>query len=252
MELVLYKVEAHIARITLNRPEKRNALTPELLEGILSALERAAKEPDVTLVLIRGEGKDFCAGFDLKEFNRRGSKDVMNNLDDARALANILLAIRRHPRPVIAAVQGRALGGGGGIAAASDLVLATDTAKIGYPEVNIGYIPAMVASLVTRAISDKRMFELFATGDAISAPEAQAIGLVNRVYPEAEFEASVEAYVANLAQKSASALSLTKRLLYQIDGQTLEKAVETGMFFNVIGRMTEDAQRGFERFSKKE
>jgi methylglutaconyl-CoA hydratase len=252
MELVLYTVESHIARITLNRPEKRNALTPELLEGILSALERAANEPAVTLVLIRGSGKDFCAGFDLKEFNRRGSKDVMNNLDDARALANILLAIRRHPRPVIAAVQGRALGGGGGIAAASDLVLATDTAKIGYPEVNIGYIPAMVASLVTRAISDKRMFELFATGDAISAPEAKAIGMVNHVFPEAEFDAGVEIYVANLAKKSASALSLTKRLLYQIDGQTLEKAVETGMYFNVIGRMTEDAQRGFERFAKKE
>ena len=252
MELVLYKVDSHIARITLNRPEKRNALTPELLEGILSALERAAKEPDVTVVLIRGEGRDFCAGFDLKEFNRRGGKDVMNNLDDARALANILLAIRRHPRPVIAAVQGRALGGGGGIAAASDLVLATETARIGYPEVNIGYIPAMVASLVTRSISDKRMFELFATGDSIAAPDAQAIGLVNRVFPESEFDAGVEAYIANLAGKSASALSLTNRLLYQIDGQTLEKALETGMYFNVIGRMTEDAQRGFERFAKKE
>lgn len=252
MELVLYKVESRIARITLNRPEKRNALTPELLEGILAALDRAAKEPDVTVVLIRGEGKDFCAGFDLKEFNRRGSRDVMNNLDDARALANILLAIRRHPRPVICAVQGRALGGGGGIAAASDLTVATDTAKIGYPEVNIGYVPAMVASLVTRAVSDKRMFEMFATGEPVAAPEAAAIGLINHVFPEMEFDARVEEYVTKIAQKSASALSLTKRLLYQIDGQTFEKAVETGMYFNVIGRMTEDAQRGFEKFAKKE
>ncbi|MEQ1947715.1 MAG: enoyl-CoA hydratase-related protein [Bryobacteraceae bacterium] len=252
MELVLYKVESRIARITLNRPEKRNALTPELLESLQAALDRAAKDPDVTVVLIRGAGKDFCAGFDLKEFNRRGSKDVMNNLEDARALANILLAIRRHPRPVITAIHGRALGGGGGIAAASDLTLATDTAKIGYPEVNIGYIPAMVASLVTRAISDKRMFEMFATGDPITAPEAAAIGLINRVFPEAEFDAAVEAYVAKIAEKSASALSLTKRLLYQIDGQPLEKAVETGMYFNVIGRMTEDAQKGFEKFTRKE
>ncbi|MEQ1883594.1 MAG: enoyl-CoA hydratase-related protein [Bryobacteraceae bacterium] len=252
MELVLYKIESRIARIALNRPEKRNALTPELLEQLQDALDRAAKDPDVTVVLIRGEGKDFCAGFDLKEFNRRGSKDVMNNLDDARALADILLTIRRHPRPVIAAIHGRALGGGGGIAAASDLTLATDTAKIGYPEVNIGYIPAMVASLVTRAISDKRMFEMFATGDPIAAPDAAAIGLINRVFPEAGFDAAVEEYVAKIAQKSASALSLTKRLLYQIDGQSLEKAVETGMYFNVIGRMTEDAQKGFEKFTKKE
>jgi methylglutaconyl-CoA hydratase len=252
MELVLYNAADGIARLTLNRPEKRNALTPELLAEISAALARAAEDPAVKLVLIRGAGKDFCAGFDLKEFNRRGSSGVMSNLEDARALANILLGIRKHPRPVIAAVQGRALGGGGGIAAASDLVLATETAKIGYPEVNIGYIPAMVAALVRRAIPEKRMFEMFATGESVTAPDALAIGLVNHVYAEAEFDAAVEAYVANIAQKSASALSLTKSLLYQIDGLTLEKAIETGMYFNVLGRMTEDAQRGFAQFAKKE
>jgi methylglutaconyl-CoA hydratase len=163
----------------------------------------------------------------------------------------VLLAIRRHPHPVVAAVQGRALGGGAGIATACDLIVATESAAIGYPEVKVGFVPAMVGALLRRAVSEKRMFELLAGGEPVAAREAQAIGLINQVFADAEFVARTEAYVRNLSAKSASALSLTKQLLYHTDGMTLEKAIEAGVLMNAVSRSTEDAKRGFAGFQKK-
>jgi len=249
MDLILYRAEAGIARIALNRPEKRNALNAELIAALDSALARSAKDASVRVVLITGAGKDFCAGLDLMALDK--SNDPLEHMETARSLAGVLLAIRRHPRPVVAAVQGRALGGGAGIATACDLIVAAESAAIGYPEVKIGFVPAMVAALLRRAVSEKRMFELLVSGEAVAAPEARAIGLVNQVFADAEFEARVEEYVQNLASKSASALSLTKQLLYHTDGMTLEQAIEAGVQMNALSRTTEDAKRGFAGFVKK-
>jgi methylglutaconyl-CoA hydratase len=250
-ELVLYRSESGIARITLNRPEKRNALNADLISGLKESLATAAQEPDVKVVLITGAGKDFCAGLDLLALDRGNSAGVLDHMTAARHLADLLLSIRKHPHPVVAAVQGKALGGGAGIAVAADLVLATDTAAIGYPEVNIGFVPAMVMAFTRRTLPEKKMFELFATGEHLPANEAVAMGLFNRVYPEAEFTAKVEAYVQNLAAKSATSLSLTKALMFHTDGMTLEKALESGVQMNAMSRTTDDAKRGFERFGKK-
>ena len=251
MDLILYRAEAGIARITLNRPEKRNALNAEVIAGLGDALARSAKDAAVRVVLITGAGKDFCAGFDLLSLDKGNDAGAVEHLETARRLADVLLAIRRHPRPVVAAVQGRALGGGAGIASASDLILAAESASLGYPEVKIGFVPAMVAALLRRAVTEKRMFELLVSGEAVGAPEAKSIGLINQVFADAEFESGVEAYVQNLAAKSASALSLTKQLLYHTDGMTLEKAIEAGVQMNALSRTTEDAKRGFARFGKK-
>ena len=152
---------------------------------------------------------------------------------------------------MVAAVHGRALGGGAGIAAACDLVVASESAAFGYPEVNIGFVPAMVAALVRRNVTEKRMFELLTSGTPVAANQALAIGLINRVFPDAEFAAGVAAYVQNLAQKSATALSLTKRLLYHTDAMTLEQALEAGVWMNALSRTTSDAQSGFAGFVKK-
>jgi methylglutaconyl-CoA hydratase len=149
---------------------------------------------------------------------------------------------------VVAAVQGRALGGGAGIATACDLILAAESAAIGYPEVKIGFVPAIVGALLRRSATEKRTFELLVSGEPVAAPEAKAIGLINQVFADAEFEALVETYVQNLAAKSASALSLTKQLLYHADGMTLEKAIEAGVVMNAVSRSTEDAKRGFAGF----
>ena len=251
MDLILYRAEGGVARITLNRPEKRNALNAEVIAGLGDALARSAKDAAVRVVLLTGAGRDFCAGFDLLALDKGNDAGAVEHMETARRLADVLLAIRRHPRPVVAAVQGRTLGGGAGIASASDLIVAAESGSLGYPEVKIGFVPAMVAALLRRAVTEKRMFELLVSGEAVGAPEAKSIGLINQVFADAEFEAGVEAYVQNLAAKSGSALSLTKQLLYHTDGMTLEKAIEAGVQMNALSRTTEDAKRGFAGFGKK-
>ena len=251
MPLVQYRAEDGVAHITLNRPEKRNALNAEMIAAFHGALDEAAEDAAVRVVLIRGAGQDFCAGMDLVALDRGNDASALDHLHTARRVAGLLLAIRKHPRPVVAAVQGRALGGGAGIATAADLILMADTAWIGYPEVKIGFVPAMVAALLRRAVTEKRMFELLASGESIPAKEALAIGLVNRVIDEAGFEAGVDAYVHGLTEKSVSALTLIKSLLQQTDGMTLEKAIEAGAVMNAVSRTTEDAKKGFAGFRKK-
>jgi methylglutaconyl-CoA hydratase len=159
MDLILYRAEAGIARVTLNRPEKRNALNAEMIAGLGDGLRRSAADESVRVVLIAGAGKDFCAGMDLLALDRGNDTSPLEHLNTARQLADVLLAIRKHPRPVVAAMRGRALAGGAGIASASDLILASKSAWIGYPEVKIGFVPAMVAALVRRSVTEKRLFE---------------------------------------------------------------------------------------------
>jgi len=248
MDLLIYSVDAGVAHITLNRPEKRNALNPELIAALGEALAISSHDAKVRVVLIAGAGRDFCAGLDLVGLDAADEAGALGHLASAQNLAGVLLAIRRHPRPVVAAVNGRALGGGAGIATACDLIVATESAALGYPEVKIGFVPAIVAALLRRSVSEKRMFELLAGGEPVVAREAQAFGLVNHIFADAEFEVRVEAYVKNLAAKSASALSLTKQLLYHTEGMTLEKAIEAGVMMNAVSRTTEDAKRGFAEF----
>ena len=251
MEPIAYHAAGGVARITLQRPEKRNALNPELIAALRQALAQAAKQEDVRVVLLTGAGKDFCAGLDLKALDEASGTGILDHLQSARMFGDLILDIRRHPHPVIAAVHGRAFAGGAGIATASDLILASESASFGYPEVKIGFVPAIVAVLLRRSLGEKRAFELLAGGENVSAQDAHALGLVNRVFADAEFEQGVDAYVADFANKSASALSLLKNLLNQTDGLSLEKAIEAAVQTNALARMTEDAQRGFEKFVKK-
>lgn len=249
--MILYSSESGVARITLNRAEKRNALHPELIAGLKDALARSARDQDVRVVLIRGAGQDFCSGADLAALDRAAEAGVMDHLGAARELAGVFLAMRNHPRPVVAAVRGRALAGGCGLATACDLILASESAQFGYPEVKIGFIPAMVMAILRRSVSEKRAFELIATGEIVSAAQAHAAGLINRVYSDAEFDSSVEDYVTALAAKSASAVSLSKNLLYHMDGMSFDTAIEAGVHANALARMTDDAKRGIGRFVRK-
>jgi methylglutaconyl-CoA hydratase len=249
--LILYSLENGIARVTLNRAEKRNALHPELIAGLNAALMRSAEDGNVRVVLITGAGQDFCSGADLAALDRAAEAGVMDHLSAARELANVFLAIRKHPRPVVAAVRGRALAGGCGLATACDLILASESSQFGYPEVKIGFIPAIVMAILRRSLCEKRAFELITTGEIISAAQAHAVGLINRVYSDAEFDASVADYITALAAKSSSAVTLSKNLLYHVDGMTFDAAVEAGVHANALARMTDDAKRGIERFVKK-
>ena len=245
-----YAGAAGVARITLDRREKRNAITSEMIAALSEALQRSADDSMVRVVLIRGAGQDFCAGLDLSEV-LKSAEDAPAALASARRLGHLYIAMRRHPKPIVAAVQGRALGGGAGIATASDLIIATESAQFGYPEVKLGFIPAIVATMLRRAVNERQAMELALTGEPISAARAHAIGLINRVFPDGEFDAGVERYVAALAEKSASAMSLSKTLLYQTDGMSFEASIEAGVQANVQARMTDDFKRGVERFLKK-
>ena len=244
--MILYQVEQGIARITLNRPEKRNALNPELI----AELQKAVQDSD-RLILLTGAGNDFCSGADLSGLQNQADANVLDHMASAREMADLFIAMRRYPHPIIAAVRGRALAGGCGLATAADIILASESAKFGYPEVNIGFVPAMVMAILRRCVSEKRAFELITTGDVVSAQTAFDYGLVNRVFADETFDVDVHAFASKLASKSQSALMLSKRLLYHMDNMTFEAAIEAGVQTNVIARSTEDCKRGIERFLKK-
>jgi methylglutaconyl-CoA hydratase len=251
-EVVLYSVEGALARITLNRPEKRNALNDALITGIKDGLRKAAGDEQVRVVVISGAGKDFCSGADLSALQKIAGASVAENSEDARALLELFLLIRQVPVPVVAAVTGRALAGGCGLATACDLVLASDSARFGYPEVKIGFVPALVMAILRRNVSEKRAFELVTRGEELGAHAAKEIGLVSQVFSDETFAADVEAYVKRFEQLSKQAITLTKGLLYQIDGMAFVEALETGADVNVIARLTEDCQKGIARFFQKD
>jgi methylglutaconyl-CoA hydratase len=247
---VLFDVDGGIARITLNRPNKRNALNDELIAALKSALKRAHDNDSVRAVILSGAGEDFCSGADLSALQKISNASVAENLDDARSLMELFILIRSIRLPVIAAVQGRALAGGCGLALGCDMVLASRSARFGFPEVKIGFVPAMVLAILRRNVSEKKAFELISIGDQVSADEAERLGLVNRILDDEAFADEVDAFVQPLLKVSASAISLSKRLLYQTDAVSFEDAVRCGVDINVTSRLTEDCRKGIERFLK--
>jgi len=251
-QTVLYEVEGAAARVTLNRPEKRNALNDAVIAGLKDGLKKASKDERVRVIVISGAGKDFCSGADLSALQKIANASVAENSEDARLLLELFLLIRQLPVPVVAAVTGRALAGGCGLATACDLVLATSSARFGYPEVKIGFVPAMVMAILRRNVSEKRAFELITRGAEISADEAKRFGLVNQVFADESFADDVNRYISEFEKMSASAIGLTKTLLYQMDGMAFPEALETGADVNVIARLTDDCQQRIAKFLQKD
>ena len=248
---VIYAVEGAVALVTLNRPEKRNALNESLVAGLKGALRDADAREGVRAVLVTGAGADFCSGADLSALRKISESSAAENLEDAQSLMGLFALIRRVRVPVVAAVRGRALAGGCGLATACDIVLASSSARFGYPEVKIGFVPAMVMAILRRNVSEKRAFELITRGAEVSAAEAERLGLVNHVYEDDAFESQVEKYVAEFERVSRSAVTLTKRLLYQMDGMSFDAALQAGADVNTIARTTEDCRAGVARFLTK-
>jgi methylglutaconyl-CoA hydratase len=240
-----------IARITLNRPEKRNALNSELIEALKDVLRRAAEVGDVRAIVLSGAGADFCSGADLSALQKIATASVEENLEDARSLMELFTLIRSIRVPVVAAVRGRALAGGCGLATACDIVLAARSSRFGYPEVKIGFVPAMVMAILRRNVYEKRAFEIVTLGAEIGAADALSFGLVNQVWDDEAFEDEVDAFVQRFMKTSGSAVALTKQLLYRTDAMSFEDALQFGVDENVIARMSEDCQKGIGRFLNK-
>lgn len=251
MSEILYENRENIAEITLDRPEKRNALNDALIKSLKDALKKADADENLRAIVIKGAGKDFCSGADLSALQKIAESDVLENLWDAENLMELFALIRKIKIPVIAAVHGRALAGGCGLATACDIVLAAKSARFGYPEVKIGFVPAMVMAILRRNLSEKRSFELATQGFDFSAEEAERFGLINRVFADETFEEDIKNYVSAYEKVSHSAVVLSKKLLYQMDGMNFQTALETGAEVNTIARLTEDCQKGIARFLNK-
>ena len=248
--VVLYDLSEGVARITLNRPAKRNALNDEMISGLKAFLRKAHDDDEVRAIILVGAGADFCSGADLAALQKISTASVEENLEDAATLMELFLLIRSTRQPVIAAVKGRALAGGCGLASACDIVLAARSSRFGYPEVKIGFVPAMVMAILRRNVSEKRAFELVTLGAEITAEDAVAMGLANRVMDDEAFDEEVDAFVEQFAKVSSSAVALTKKLLYQIDAMSFEDALRCGVDTNVTARMS-DGKKGIERFLRK-
>lgn len=240
-----------VATLVLNRPRKRNALAGTMVEELARLLARVGEDPGVRVVALRGAGRDFCAGADLEEIAASQGKGPEAGLADAQRLGEVFVAIRRLRPPVVAVVRGRALGGGCGLATACDLVLAHEDASFGYPEVHLGFVPALVMSFLRRKVGESTAFELLMRGRGITADESARVGLVNQVIPDGAFESTVEAYLAALAARPATAVALTKRLFYGLDGVAVEDAIARGAEVNAIARLSDDCRRGVAAFLER-
>jgi methylglutaconyl-CoA hydratase len=233
-----------VGRVTLARPEKRNALDAQCVRELVDALMEFESDDAVRAVLLRADGVDFCAGADLDALAAMLDANHEVHRRDAADLGRVFLTMRGMQKPIVAAVQGRALAGGCGLATGCDVVLARDDAQFGYPEVRIGFIPAMVMSMLRRSVGEKHAFDLVASGRSIGASEAERIGLVSRVLPVAGFESEVERYVLGLASHPMSSMGLTKRLFYRLDLLSFRDGIAEGVSSNVEARQTDAFRTG--------
>ena len=240
-----------VVTISLNRPEVRNALNALLVDELADAIAWADADERVRAILLRGEGRDFCAGADLGALSDMMDAQVEEQMADADALGDLFLIMRRVAVPVVAAVHGHAVAGGCGLATACDIVLAAEDARFGYPEVKMGFLPAMVITMLRRAVGEKRAFELITSGRIVDAKTAERYGVVQHTYPSEEFEERSRSFVEELAGNSASAVALCKRLLYETELHSFEAAIRAGAEMNVLARMTEDYREGVRDFLEK-
>jgi methylglutaconyl-CoA hydratase len=233
-----------VGRVALARPEKRNALDAQAVHELVDALMEFEGDDAVRAVLLKADGDDFCAGVDLDALALMLDANAEVHRRDAADLGRVFLTMRGMQKPIVAAVQGRAIAGGCGLATACDVVLARDDAHFGYPEVRIGFIPAMVMNMLRRSVGEKHAFDLVASGRQIGAVEAERIGLVSRVLPAAAFESEVERYVLGLASNPMSSMGLTKRLFYRLDLLSFRDGIAEGVSANVEARQTDAFRTG--------
>jgi methylglutaconyl-CoA hydratase len=240
--------EGGVLTLTLHRPDKRNALTAELVEALHAAVDAADLDADARVVVIRGAGRDFCAGADLDELLASADRTLAENEAAALRLGTLFARLRTLPKPVLALVQGRALAGGAGLVTACDLAVAGESAQLGYPEIQRGFVPAMVMTMLRRAVGEKHALDLVLTGRVLSAADARTAGLVARVVPDGDLEREVSAIATALAGVSPSALALTKQLFYQLDGRSLDDGLALGARVNAVARQTPDFRAAIAQF----
>jgi len=249
---LLYEVKDYIALITINRPDVRNSLNDEAMNGIIDALTKARKDDDVRVIIIRGAGDSaFCAGADLSMLGEMQAGSIIKLREYLKEYGKLMNALANAGKPTIAAVQGYALAGGCGLAVACDLTFASEKAHFGIPEINVGFWGMMITAPIFKAVGMKKGLELFYTGRHIDAVEAEQIGMVNRVFPHADLFPEVMKFAAGLAKKSPVAIKMGREAFYESRDMEYDKALSYLSEMVTILASSDDCAEGVAAFKEK-
>lgn len=250
---VKYHCTERVGFITLNRPEKRNALNALFVSELKEAFSKAQQDDDCKVIVLKAEGTAFCAGADLAYLQELQTNSYEENLADSNHLMELYQQIYTLPKIVIAQIEGHAIAGGCGLATVCDLSISSKEAKFGYSEVKIGFIPAIVSVFLIRKIGEAKSKELLLTGNIISADRAQAFGLINQVVEKEKVKDSVKSLALQICTTaSGESLKLSKQLISGVQEKTLTEAFQWAAELNAKARGTADCQAGIAAFLNKE
>lgn len=248
---LILRREGDVLNLCLDRPEVRNALDEELIGAVTTALRTEVRDPGVRFVVLRGEGKVFCAGADLQYMQRLASADEATNLEDARHLGDLFSAVSSCPKPVIARVHGAAIGGGVGLVAAADFVVAAEGTKFGFTEVRLGIVPGVISPFALRRLGPSLCRRLFLTGEIFDAARAQGFGLVDACVDAEELDDAVGEILTRLRLGGPQAQSAAKRLLDEVGNLPVQDAVAQAPEYIARQRASDEAREGFAAFLEK-
>src|SRR5216684_6324458 len=244
--VLIEKLSPQITMVTLNRPERRNALTIELLNELIAAIKVASSEPHERVLILRGSGPAFCTGLDLKQ-----AADQRKAHATAELVAKTLITLSQTRLITIAAVHGAAVAGGAGIMSACDFVVAAERTKIGYPEVRRGLVAGLVMTFLRRQIGERNMRELLLGSELIDAQRAKEIGLVNRVVARDDVMSEAQKFAESVLQGAPGALAQTKRLIEELWSSSVKEDVDLALKYHMQARESEEAREGIAAFNEK-
>jgi len=248
-----YYTEDRIGYVVLNRPEKRNALGPELVEDLKELFSIAEEDDNCKVIVLKAEGETFCAGADLAYLKQLQNNSYEENLQDSENLKQLFEQIYTLKKIVIAQIEGHAIAGGGGLATVCDISFATPETKIGFTEVKIGFVPAIISIFIVRKIGEAKAKELLLSGKLIDAGQAKEINLINYVIEKHNIEAEVKRFAGNLCNNtSAESLNLTKHLIANIWEKPFTEGLNFAAELNAKARATNDCKKGINAFLNKE
>src|SRR5579872_5207986 len=243
-------IDSDVATVTLSRPDKRNAISYELIDDLLAALDEVSKSAARVLILT-GSGKAFCSGMDLENLKALTGRMPEQNVRDSETMARLFRSLYDFPKPTIAAVNGAAIAGGCGLATLCDFTLAVPEAKFGYTEVRIGFVPAIVSTFLLRQVGEKHARDLLLTGRIIEAEEAHRIGLINEIVPSEKLSGRARELASQIMENSPASLVCTKRLLSEHARIELDSQIQSAVRENAAIRSTADFREGISSFLEK-
>jgi len=252
MKLIELTRSDSVATITLNRPEKRNPLSREMIAELSRAFADLWKDAGTRVIVLTGKGSAFSAGADLAELDAMRAASMGDHIASSASLAALFSAMRLHPKPIIARVNGHAIAGGAGLALACDFAIAVDHAKVGFTEVKIGFVPAIVSTLARSAVIDRRLRDLLLTGRLLEAEEAVRYGIFTKAVDPSHLDATVKDLAGTIVtDTSGTAIAMTKRLLASTEGMPQGNAFRFLSAVNALARSTDDCRKGVAAFLEK-